>query len=202
MGAVQIREVGSVDTSAIVWDAPVAVNINDPSQVVNNGTLVTAVSDMNTAYTLNGVTFANRGLGGLTTQTSGDWVGGNWSPNSTDYSKLLDGGIYRDKSAQAITTFSGLNPGTTYKIQVFTAYSGSSYDSVAMTIASGATAVNLGNNDNAPVVISGTFKANATSKAFVWGTTVKTGTVYAWLAATQLREVPAPPLRGTVITIQ
>jgi hypothetical protein len=80
MGAVQVREVGSVDTSAIVWDAPVAVNISDPSQVVNNGTLVTAVSAMSTAYAVNGVTFTNNGLGGLTTQASGTWAGGELEP--------------------------------------------------------------------------------------------------------------------------
>jgi hypothetical protein len=72
-----------------------------------------------------------------------------------------------------------------------------------MTIASGATAVNLANTYNAPVLVTGTFKANATSKAFVWGTTVKTGTVMAWLAATQLREdQPVPAPTGGVVRVK
>ena len=202
MGAINVREVGSVDKSAITWAAPVAVDSNDPTQVSTVGTLITAVSGMASSYTLNGVTFTGGGLAGRTSGSTGS-LPDYWGAKPTDYAKMLNGGLYKDQTpGQAVTTLSGLAVGNTYLIQVFSSYVSDVYDSVAMTIASGATPVDMGNTYDAPTYVIGTFTANATTKSFVWGPTVRTGADLTWLAAVQIREVPPPPPQGTVFSIQ
>jgi len=136
------------------WDAVQTVNLSDPTQVINAGTLVGTVV---AAYgpTVNGVNFSTGGM------TEAGTYGGNWINNgATDpYPQLVAGRHYGGILTLQVT---GLTVGQGYLFQVF-ANGGSG--SATQTVTSGGSA-----SPAMPLGIAtylvGRFTADSTSRSF------------------------------------
>jgi hypothetical protein len=180
--------------ASISWGTPNVVDINDPTQVLTNGTLVYAGfrpsyyytdSPADTEIVVNGVAFTQDLLNNT------DVGGGSWSgpygPASNAYSELLADGLFNQDLGTHTTTITGLTVGDNYEIQVFTSFWGGDSGFETQLI-SGSNVVDMGNNASTPTYDVGTFTADSTSQSFQW-----TGvTDYGVMAAVQVREVAVP----------
>jgi len=189
-GLISLVLAASTEAATITWGTPVAVDINNASQVTNGVMIGQAFSGQASVMTVNGIVF-NTDLPEITStpnnETQGQWVG--FGPQATDYAKLLSGGLFSLKDSAA--TITGLTAGKKYILQVFTAYSGSYPGGEQMQLGNSSDYSNggvlMGNTCTNPTYVIGTFTADATSQSFHWRAAPGAG--YSYLGAVQVREL-------------
>lgn len=167
--------------SMILWDTPVLVNTNDPTQISTEGTLLTAKS-LTGNYTINGVSFTT-GIEAIVTNESGGVATQQYGPRDTDYADLLAGGLYRSNAGTATINITGLTLGTEYQIQLITPYWNANLETQFDT-------VEMSNTQSAPTYVIGTFTADATTQNISFG--AAPGSSFGILGALQVRAVPEP----------
>jgi len=149
---------GSVSGTGTTWDAVQTVNLSDPTQVINEGTVVGTVV-IGYTPTVNGVDFS---IPGDLTATH-TWVtGGHYInypvPDTEPYAQLVDAYNWGDHTLEV----TGLTVGQRYLFQLF-ANLGSG--SATQTVTSGGSispTMTLGS----PTYLVGRFTADSTSRSF------------------------------------
>jgi hypothetical protein len=175
----------------IHWKAPVAVNKNDPTQVITTGTLVAHGGQVSPDQTINGVTFGSFFLGNnvnvsVLTPTGG--VAGPYAPNDTPYAHFLSAGIYRAAGGNATIHITGLTPGTGYDVQLFTPYWDNNFQT---SFSDGVTSVAMGNTSSQPTYLIGQWVADASTQDIFY--TAASGSSFGLFAAAQVRtSIPEP----------
>lgn len=173
-------------------------NLNDSSDVAQNGTFVNAVSNYTlnhdspvigdtTFHNLNGATAP--GYGNITFQRDNT---ANPSPfNTTDatYQDAIGYGGYTNHGETGIITFSGLTPGSNYQAQVFAFYPDNGFDPTLNSI-SGGTPVTLEINPGQFTI--GTFTASASTFSFKYDVGTAGGAVINAIALRDLSDAPEP----------
>ena len=170
--------------AVITWQTPSAINVTQPSQVLNTGNVYSAA--FNNPYTVNSVAF------NIPPSTFGaNGSGNNYAPTipgaDASYRAIVNYGQYRASGANATLTLSGLTSGQDYQLQVFTPYWNTNYET---KLISGANTVAMGNTGSAPTYVLGLFTADATTQTFQF--TANTGSSYGLLAAVNVVAVPEP----------
>jgi len=185
LSAVALSICPALSSAAVItWGTPLAIDINNASQVLTTGTLVQAAS-VAVIADVNGVNFGTQ-LIGLTTGFQGN--GGGAIAPTTEYSKLVNATLFVGAANTATTTASGLTIGDSYAIQVFTPFFSTDYP----TSLSASNTVAMGNLLNAPTYVIGNFTADAVTQSFTWTATPSTG-AFGLVAAFQVRTaVPIP----------
>ena len=177
----------------ITWQTPVAVDINNATQVDTTGTLIFAVSDQ-AAYSVNGVNFSPALFNALVSNLSGGVSDGAFGPYTTDYAKLLSSGAYRSSDGTANIAIPSLTIGNQYEVQIFTPFWDANYQS---KFSDGANSANMGNTSTAPTYVIGTFTADATTKNISFD--AASGSPYGLLSAFQVRAIPEPGSFGLLM---
>jgi len=171
--------------AVITWQTPSAINVTQPTQVLNTGNVYSAA--FNHPFTVNSVLFNTApstvgalGSGSPGTLPSGPGVDAN-------YVGILTTGQYRQSGGNATLTLSGLTSGQDYQLQVFTPYWDNNFET---KLISGSNTVAMGNTGSAPTYVLGTFTADAITQTFDW--TANTGSSYGLVAAVNVVTVPEP----------
>ena len=170
--------------NSIVWQTPVAINTNDPTQVLTNGVVLVA-SDTITPYTVNGVSFS----GTLDTLVTNFTNEGSATPaTGTNYAKMLASGMYRQSGATATIHITSLTIGKLYEVELFTPFWNADFES---KFSDGANSVPMGNTAAVPTLVVGTFTADTTTKLISFDAVSPTGS-FGLLSAFQVLAVPEP----------
>jgi hypothetical protein len=170
--------------SLIVWQTPVVVDSNDPTQVLTNGIVSVAASTI-TPYTVNGVSFTGN-LDTLVTNITNE--GSPLGPSGTDYHKMLNTGIYRQTGATANIHIASLTPGKLYEVQLFTPFWDNNFNT---QFSDGANSVIMGNTGLVPTFVVGTFFADlTTTKDISLNAAPSSG--FGLVSAIQVLAVPEP----------
>lgn len=193
--------------AVISWQTPSNVDINNPNQVLNNGTFVAAGSIYvefggAPAQTINGVTFGSFENSHLAITPS---AGGFYGWNDTPYQTILAGDFRMNNSSSPTSPviLSGLTAGQTYQFQVWVGYLWGNYATRFSSSAPDGATNSTAPNESATLNVSttsggltqyvvGTFLADATTQNFYYygngGDSVGIGTISAY----SLRAVPEP----------
>jgi len=202
--------VTSATAAVISWQTPGNVNINDPTQVLNNGTFVAAGSIYvefggASAQTINGVTFGSFENSHLSITPS---AGGFYGWTDTPYQTILAGDFRMNNSSSPTSPviLSGLTAGQTYQFQVWVGYLWNNYATRFSSSAPDGATNSTAPNESASLTVSttpsgltqyvvGTFLADATTQNFYYygngGDSAGIGTISAY-SLRAIDPVPEP----------
>jgi len=208
--------VGSLQAATISWNV---FNIaDDITQISKTGTLIHArfgEQGSDAGLTINGEFFDD--LSTLDSATNQDTIGaraGSFSAPNANYYQLLQRGSRDSANADTSISFSSLNIGSTYQIQVWAADSARAADDQGIVVNDGSGAVNPGTTGHATILQQvgtggygqyalGTFVADGTAaqsfglRQYFTLQTTASAQAHTYVNAYQLREIGVVPEPST-----